>query len=254
MNKNKIIVCMGIAIILIIVITFGLVKVLSNNTQAFMESTVADEASTNEILEENIIVENEIAEPNISNIVEQESVENIAQIAETEKVQATDTKTTDTKAKKQQITKVETQPQVQEEKQVQPEIQTTEAQPCAETQVETVTPVQFTAPKKEIPNSNNSSVVPEEKPKETVQENTYVYNAQMTQQLVDIINNNPSQFMQQHGYTVNVDSSITSLTNQFTFFENRVIEKIQNKFGTIRVYAQDYYLNGEYLFTECYII
>ena len=76
----------------------------------------------------------------------------------------------------------------------------------------------------------------------------------MTQQLVDIINNNPSQFMQQYGYTVNIDSSITNLTNQFTFFENRVIEKIQNKFGTIRVYAEDYYLNGEYLFTECYII
>lgn len=254
MNKKKIVLCIGIAIILIIVITFGLVRVLSNNTQNFIESTVAEGAITNEILEENIVVENEIAEQNISNIVEQESVENVAQIAETEKVQATDTKITDTKEKKTQTTKVESQTQAKEEKQVNPEPQSTEVQSCIEKQVETVTPVQFTTPKKETQNSNNSSVVPEEKPKDTVQENTYVYNAQMTQQLVDIINNNPSQFMQQYGFTVSTDSSITSLTNQFTFAENRVIEKIQNKFGTIRVYAQDYYLNGEYLFTECYII
>lgn len=76
----------------------------------------------------------------------------------------------------------------------------------------------------------------------------------MTQRLIDVINSNPSQLMQTYGYNVAIDSSITGLTNQFTFFENRVIEKIQNKAGTIRVYAQDYYYYGEYLFTECYII
>lgn len=247
MNKKKI-VCIGIAIILIIVIAFCLVKVLSNNTQDFIGSTVAEESSTNEILEENIVVEDEIAEQDISNIIEQESIENVAQMVETETVQTTNTKINNTK-------KQTTQTAVQS--QVQPETQTTQEQPCTETQVETVAQVQFTIPKEETPsqdNSNNNSVVPAEQPKDTVQENTYVYNAQMTQQLVDIINNNPSQFMQQYGYTVNIDSSITSLTNQFTFFENRVIEKIQNKFGTIRVYAQDYYLNGQYLFTECYII
>ena len=95
---------------------------------------------------------------------------------------------------------------------------------------------------------------PVEETKDTVQGDTYVYNAEMTQRIVDIINNNPSEFMKTYGFTVSIDSSITSLTNQFTFFENRVIEKIASKAGNIRVYAQDHYLNGEYLFTECFII
>lgn len=256
MNKKKIVCVGGMAIILVIVIIFYLVRVLSNNTQNFIESTVAEQTSTNEILEENTIVENVIAEPNISNSIQQENGTDVAQITETETVQAIDIKKNDAKVKKQQTTQVETQTQTQVQPQevyVQPQTQTSQVESCTEKQVETVTQVQFTVPKEEIPNSNNNSVVSEEKPKDT-QENTYVYNAQMTQQLVDIINNNPSQFMQQYGFTVSTDSSITSLTNQFTFAENRVIEKIQNKFGTIRVYAQDYYLNGEYLFTECYII
>ena len=56
------------------------------------------------------------------------------------------------------------------------------------------------------------------------------------------------------GYTVVVDSSIIPLTNQFTFTKERVKNKILYKAGTIKVYAQDYYVGGQYLFTECYIM
>ena len=82
----------------------------------------------------------------------------------------------------------------------------------------------------------------------------YRYNEAMTQQIISIINNNPSQFMLTDGYTVVVDSSIIPLTNQFTFTEERVKNKILYKAGTIKVYAQDYYVGGQYLFTECYIM
>ena len=81
----------------------------------------------------------------------------------------------------------------------------------------------------------------------------YRYNDSMTQTMIAIINSNPSEFMKTDGFSVVVDSSITSLTNQFTFTEERVKNKIAFKAGTIRVYAQDYYYNGELLFTECYI-
>ena len=82
----------------------------------------------------------------------------------------------------------------------------------------------------------------------------YRYNEAMTQQIINIINSNPSQFMISDGYTVVVDSSIIPLTNQFTFTEERVKNKILYKAGTIKVYAQDYYVGGQYLFTECYIM
>ena len=60
--------------------------------------------------------------------------------------------------------------------------------------------------------------------------------------------------MKKYGYTIVVDSSIKNLTNQFTFTESRVKNAIYYKFGTIRIYAEDYYRNGQLIMTECYII
>lgn len=136
-----------------------------------------------------------------------------------------------------------------EAKEVQEPVKTEEISVCAaqevvaSTQVEIPIPIVNVEPKKENNVENVPSVVGEE----------YKYNDSMTQTIVNIINNNPSQYMIQDGFSVVVDSSITSLTNQFTFSEQRVINKISAKAGTIKVYAQDYYLNGELLFTECYI-
>ena len=70
----------------------------------------------------------------------------------------------------------------------------------------------------------------------------------------NIINSNPSEDMKLYGYEIVVDSSITEVTTQFTFTEKRVKDKIAWKFGTIRIYAQDYYKNGQYITTECYLI
>ena len=88
---------------------------------------------------------------------------------------------------------------------------------------------------------------------ETITEE-YKFNNEMTQRIINIINSNPSEYMLQDGYSVEVDGSIVNLTNQFTFAEERVINKVLYKAGTIRVYAQDYYYGGQYLFTECYIM
>ena len=61
-------------------------------------------------------------------------------------------------------------------------------------------------------------------------------------------------FMKQYGYNIVVDSSIKAQTNQFTYTENRVKSYITYKFGTIRIYAEDYYVNGNLIMTECYIL
>lgn len=81
----------------------------------------------------------------------------------------------------------------------------------------------------------------------------FVRNDTMINRIKSVINNNPSDNMKTHGYTIQVDPSIRTKTNQFTFTESRVINFIKYSFGTIRVYAEDYYNNGQFIMTECYI-
>lgn len=96
---------------------------------------------------------------------------------------------------------------------------------------------------------------PTEKEQE-IKQNTEEYkkNNQMINKLKEIIKNNETEDMKNYGYEIVVDSSIVELTNQFTLTESRVINKIRLKYGTIRIYSQDYYSNGEYVTTQCFII
>ena len=82
----------------------------------------------------------------------------------------------------------------------------------------------------------------------------YKINEKKIAEIRNIINSNPSEDMKCYGYEIVVDSSITEITTQFTFTEKRVKDKTAWKFGTIRIYAQDYYRNGQYITTECYLI
>lgn len=108
-------------------------------------------------------------------------------------------------------------------------------------------------PKEEIVEQPKQEPIQKEPEKPVTNTEEYRYNSEMTQKIISIINNNPSDYMKQYGFNVVEDKSITKFTNQFTFSENRVKTKIQNKFGTIKVYAQDYYLNNTYISTECFI-
>lgn len=82
----------------------------------------------------------------------------------------------------------------------------------------------------------------------------YKENSQMINKIKYIINNNLSDDMKEYGYNIVVDSSIPELTNEFTFTEQRVINKLKYKSGTIRIYARDYYYYGKYVSTQCFII
>lgn len=108
-------------------------------------------------------------------------------------------------------------------------------------------------------NKNNSQEadittnVPTPKPKEEGAK--YVVNNEMINKMKTYIENNPSEDMQTYGFTVVVtDNSIKELTNGFTYTEKRVKNLISLKFGTIRIYAEDYYYNDEYVTTYCYLI
>lgn len=99
----------------------------------------------------------------------------------------------------------------------------------------------------------------EETKQETVETPTeigekYIQNDEMINKIKQIIENNVTEDMSMYGYEIVVDSSIKELTNQFTFTEDRVKNALRFKFGTIRIYAEDYYKDGQYIMTECYII
>ena len=105
----------------------------------------------------------------------------------------------------------------------------------------------------EIVNSNNKT---EEKKtsEQVVTKEEFKENSNMINTIKNVINNNQSEDMKNYGYKIVVDSSIVDITSQFTYTEQRVIDKIAWKFGTIRIYARDYYCNGQYVWTECFII
>lgn len=98
---------------------------------------------------------------------------------------------------------------------------------------------------------NQFPTVEEHKEIENVE--TFVENNQMEQKIIDYINNHPSENMSKYGYTVVVDNSITDLTTGFTFTEVRAESLLRFKAGTIKVYAQDYLVNGNLQWTQCYI-
>lgn len=82
----------------------------------------------------------------------------------------------------------------------------------------------------------------------------YKVNNDMINRMKNYILNNPSEDMKNYGFEVVIDSSITEQTNQFTYTEQRMRDKLNLRFGTIRIYALDYYYNGNLVMTECFIL
>ena len=63
----------------------------------------------------------------------------------------------------------------------------------------------------------------------------------MINTIKNVINSNQSEDMKLYGYNIVIDSSIVEDTSQFTYTKQRVI-------------ARDYYNNGQFICTQCYII
>ena len=88
---------------------------------------------------------------------------------------------------------------------------------------------------------------------EVTNEEKRVRNDKMIETMRNVIKNNETEDMKNFGYEIVVDSSITSRTNYFTYTEKRLTSKLLYRFGTIRIYAEDLYVNGGYAHTECFI-
>ena len=146
------------------------------------------------------------------------------------------------------------------------EIKTTISTPkIADTQKQVVAEVKQEV---KIENNNNTpqtkeetiQTIPEAPKQEVVIEQPvivgeeYKTNDTMINTIRNVINSNQSEDMKLYGYNIVVDNSIVELTNQFTYTEQRLLNKIKFKYGTIRIYARDYYCNGQYVTTQCFII
>lgn len=107
---------------------------------------------------------------------------------------------------------------------------------------------------------NETNIQNQETKQETVKKDTpkniksYVRNTTMENTMKEYMENNLSEYMQQYGFTIEPDSKIVNETNQFSYTEYRMSAKIKHKFGTIKIYAQDVFLDGVYQFTECFLL
>lgn len=245
MNKKKICIIISSILIFIIIICVALYLYSKNSQKLESSKSLESEEIQNEIIENTTDVEiPEVQEEkSISNedenqkeintsIVqeEKEDSKNVAEASSKTSSEKTNTKSIESKAKttKTETKKTETPKQVEN----------------------TTTTTIIETPKKE-------EIKEDPKPSQsTPSTNTekYVKNDAMINKIKNVIQNNESDFMKQYGYNIVVDSSIKAQTNQFTYTENRVKSYITYKFGTIRIYAEDYYVNGNLIMTECYIL
>lgn len=218
----------------ILIITSALYIVYLNRPEPLEQEEIS---VYTEIVEDNCIPVDEVVENSkieeiqnaVVDIVDKEDskTDNTVEKVESKKVVKKET-TTSTK-KQESNTKKET-PEVKKE-QVNPEDKLTVTEKI----------------KIEVP-----TIEEEQGIKKNVEE--YKINNQMINKLKEIIKNNETDDMKNYGYEIVIDSSIVELTNQFTLTEQRVLNKIRLKYGTIRIYSQDYYFNGEYITTQCFII
>lgn len=192
-----------------------------------------------------------------------ENVDNTSQIIPSEEQIQLENKTADIITSQKEIIEqtpvVENTPEVKQNKPSTSQVTDIQEQPIIEVKKEST----------EIKENNNNTpqtkeesiqTVPETPKQEVVKEQPvmigeeYKTNDAMINTIKNVINSKQSEDMKLYGYNIVVDSSIVDITSQFTYTEQRVIDKIKYKFGTIRVYARDYYNNGQYICTQCYII
>ena len=198
---------------------------------------------------------------NLQNIVE--NVDNTSQIIPSEEQIQLENKTADIITSQKEIIEqtpvVENTPEVKQNKPSTSQVTDIQEQPIIEVKKEST---KIKENNNNTPQTKEESIqtVPETPKQEVVKEQPvmigeeYKTNDAMINTIKNVINSKQSEDMKLYGYNIVVDSSIVDITSQFTYTEQRVIDKIKYKFGTIRVYARDYYNNGQYICTQCYII
>lgn len=236
MNKKKICIVI-IGVLILIILACILINIFTRKNISVSNN------EKNTIQEENTIAQNEIVGNNLAvvgeNIIKND-VPHDTNISKKEKIKTSNNKET-SKETIQNNQKVKSNKE--QNHKVQVPVTSTE-----ETQAK---------PQENINNNKEDkpTSIPSQKPVKP-EENTekYIRNDNIINKIKQVIKENETANMKDFGYNIVVDSSIKNQTNQFTYTTNRVINSIKSKFGTIRIYAEDYYKNGDLVMTMCYIL
>lgn len=236
MNKKKICIVI-IGVLILIILACILINIFTRKNISVSNN------EKNTIQEENTIALNEIVGNNLA-VVDENIIKNDVpqdtNISKEEKIKTSNNKET-SKETIQNNQKVKSNKE--QNHKVQVPVTSTE-----ETQAK---------PQENINNNKEDkpTSVPSQKPVKP-EENTekYISNDNIINKIKQVIKENETANMKDFGYNIVVDSSIKNQTNQFTYTTNRVINSIKSKFGTIRIYAEDYYKNGNLVMTMCYIL
>lgn len=236
MNKKKICIVI-IGVLILIILACILINIFTRKNISVSNN------EKNTIQEENTIAQNEIVENNLA-VVDENIIKNDVpqdtNISKEEKIKTSNNKET-SKETIQNNQKVKSNKEQNHKVQV-PVTSTEETQAKPQENINNT--------KEDKPTS-----IPSQKPVKP-EENTekYIRNDNIINKIKQVIKENETANMKDFGYNIVVDSSIKNQTNQFTYTTNRVINSIKSKFGTIRIYAEDYYKNGDLVMTMCYIL
>ena len=255
-------------LVFIIIICFGFY--IKNRYSIKFENSDNIERIANDKQEENYIEIQEIANKNAVNeqeTIDTESIQQVEQAIIQEDSSISIEEPVEQKKEQENIKEP-----VKKEIKVQPKktainapVETNNQKNILQVQAQTEVKAQVTekTPKAEEIKTQDKTESKEEKSNNIVKSNTsaqlkekeqkYIRNDVMINKIKSVINNNPSEYMQKNGYEIVVDSSIKEHCNQFTFTEARVKSYIAYRFGKIKIYAEDYYKNGQLIMTECYI-
>lgn len=77
-------------------------------------------------------------------------------------------------------------------------------------------------------------------------------NDEMIQKIKNYISTHETERMKKYGYSFVVDPEVVKITHPFTYSEFNM-NSCLNRTGEYRVYAQDYYYNGKYVETQCFV-
>lgn len=198
------------------------IKNSNNDNQEVVENIIEDKVA--EITEEIQIANAELMTEKEKTIIDENSID--------ASKETTSQNIKETQEKKVQVVNPST---------TQKQTQTTTSNPSTTIQNN---PKQTTSETITAPTQENNN-----KPVESFKVNNNLIN-----QMKNIINSNPSSYMNQFGYNIVVDASIVNQTTGFTFTETRVKNAIVNSFGTIRIYARDYYVGNELRWKESFIL
>lgn len=257
MKSKKI--CVGIIILLsIFIVGCQIFKMIKNNDNDYKSEDsliIANEENQNEI-EETEVVNDENAEELIGENVEINAEEQKEETNINESVKETTVNNENVKANSNNATKNNnsTAQKITASTQNKKEIVQQETLPVQEKPVSTTPAVTQPAQTQPTPTPQVENIKPNQTDSYDITKEKDVRNDDMINKIKNVINSNPSSNMLQYGYTIVVDSSIKELTNQFTFTENRVKNMIRYSLGTIKIYAEDHYYDGQFRMTACYIL